>query len=93
MIKLVLSSEHLVIGALFVWYVVYTVTRTDGPWQVFLRMRERYPLGGLTTCPKCLAFWLALIFLVLVYFDVAWLAYPFALAGGAIALGAFIGLL
>lgn len=46
------------------WYVAYTVTSTHGPFMVFERIRKVTTLGGLLTCPVCLAFWAALVLLI-----------------------------
>lgn len=54
----------LVIIALATWYVAYAVTSTHGPGGVFERIRKVTTLGGLLTCPVCLAFWAALVLLI-----------------------------
>lgn len=46
------------------WYVAYAVTSTHGPFTVFERIRKVTTLGGLLTCPVCLAPWVALALLL-----------------------------
>lgn len=41
-------------------YCGYTVSSTAGPFNVFATLRKRLPLGGLTSCAKCLLPWVAL---------------------------------
>jgi len=43
------------------WYISYAVVNTTGPFGVFEWLRERLPLGGLTTCIICLSVWVALV--------------------------------
>ena len=54
----------LLIIALATWYIAYAVTSTHGPFNVFERARKVTTLGGLLTCPVCLAFWAALVLLL-----------------------------
>lgn len=49
----------LLILAAACWYAAYVITSSDGPFAVFKRLRALLPLGGLTTCIVCLAFWIA----------------------------------
>lgn len=46
------------------WYLAYSVTSTHGPFNVFDRLRKLTTLGGLLTCPVCLAPWVALALLI-----------------------------
>lgn len=54
----------LLIVAFASWYLAYAVTSTHGPFNVFERIRKVTTLGGLLTCPICLAFWAALVLLI-----------------------------
>lgn len=51
-----LPLDALALG-LAAFYAAYVVTRTHGPFGVFAHLRDRVPLGGLTTCFYCLALW------------------------------------
>lgn len=54
----------LIIVVFAAWYVAYAVTSTHGPFNVFERVRKVTTVGGLLTCPVCLAFWAALVLLI-----------------------------
>lgn len=49
------------------WYVAYAVTSTHGPFNAFEWARKHLPHGGLLTCPVCLAFWTALVLVIVPY--------------------------
>lgn len=66
--------------SLATWYLSYAFTQTKGPCGVFIRIRTRFPLGGLTTCIYCIAPWLGLAFYGLSQIA-AWALLPFAAAG------------
>ena len=51
----------LLINAASSWYLSFAVTSTDGPFNIFRRLRQTLPLGGLTACIICLIFWIALV--------------------------------
>lgn len=75
----------LLLLALGTWYVAYSVTKTHGPYHVFEKLRAALPLGGLTACIVCCAFWAALG-LYLLSLVLMPLVYIFGAAGGAILL-------
>jgi hypothetical protein len=54
----------LLIPALACWYIAYALTKTHGPFSAFEWMRKHLPHGGLLECPVCLAFWAALVLLL-----------------------------
>lgn len=54
----------LLIITLATWYVSYAVSSTHGMFGIFERARKSLPHGGLLDCPVCLAFWVALILLL-----------------------------
>lgn len=41
----------------------WMVAKLHGPWHVFEKLRERFPLGGLLKCWKCLSIWWAFVLL------------------------------
>lgn len=43
------------------FYLAFVVARTHGPFDVFKTIRDRWPVGGLTTCMYCLSVWAALL--------------------------------
>lgn len=52
------SGLDLVLLALAVLYGSHVITRLDGPFGLFARMRARWPHGPLH-CRYCVGFWLA----------------------------------
>jgi O-antigen/teichoic acid export membrane protein len=75
------------------WRLANMLSREHGPFRVFSKMRERFPLGGLTACVYCMSIWCALP-LLLIY---AWapvlniLIWVLAISGGALLLRSFTG--
>jgi Protein of unknown function (DUF1360) len=49
------------LAALAVWRLTHLFTKEDGPWEVFLRLREGIP-GQLFSCFYCLSLWIAVPF-------------------------------
>lgn len=78
----------LLIIALATWYVAYAVTSTHGPFNAFERVRKVTTLGGLLTCPVCLAFWAGLILLLA---PMGIVTQALAVAGAAMLLHGFAG--
>lgn len=76
---------------LAVLYTAEVISSKAGPFNVFVNLRARVPLGGLTGCPWCLWPWLAVVFIGLYYVwpPVVWV---FAVAGGAAALRSYTGI-
>lgn len=82
-----------------VYYISYTVTRTDGPGDIFLRLRIRAgsydygqdgePItstGKLFSCPVCFSFYVAVVILFMHLFHYAYFDFVimvFSLAGAA----------
>ncbi len=73
------------------WYAAYVVATKGGPFDVFGRLRQRLPLGGLTGCIVCLAFWFGAAFYALALAGWYWAIYPFSAAGAAILLYRYTG--
>lgn len=74
---------NLLILMLAAFYVAYAVSSTHGPAGIFARLRDRLPLGGLTTCIICLAPWCSAVFYLLML-TVPYVVYVFAAAGGVV---------
>ncbi len=87
-----LSLPDLLILALATLYSAYALTKTHGPFGMFVALRNHLPLGGLTTCMTCAAFWLALLFWALWQTPVQPAVMVFAAAGGAVFLAQYVGL-
>jgi hypothetical protein len=81
----------LLIMILAVWRISHMISREDGPFCVFKRLREKLPLGGLTACIYCLSVWIAAA-LYLLWFTAFQPVIPiFALSAGALMLGSYTG--
>jgi len=55
-----LSAVDAIALGLATFYLAFVLTRTHGPFSVFKTIRERWPLGGLTTCMYCMCIWAAI---------------------------------
>lgn len=86
-----MSPFDFLILLLATWYAAYVVATKGGPWDVFGWLRLHAPLGGLTKCIVCLAFWFGIVFYVLLLTPLAPVVYPFSAAGAAILLYRFTG--
>lgn len=84
------ALDYLFIAAA-VWYWVYALTRSHGPFGIFAGIREHAPLGGLTTCLFCSSLWLALLMWVLWPTVVQPFVIVSGLAGIAVMLGNYTG--
>jgi hypothetical protein len=82
----------LIILAAATLYVAYAIGWSHGPYEVFVRLRDRFPLGGATECTFCLSFWAALILWLVWQTPVQPLVYIFAAAGLATAVGSYTGI-
>lgn len=78
--------------ALATGYWAYAISKTDGAFGVFEWTRRHLPLGGLTTCPICLSFWLALVMGLLMPTPLYPIVVISAGAGAATLLGFYTGL-
>jgi hypothetical protein len=75
-----------------VLYLAHVVTTLAGPWDLFLRWREQKVLGGLTTCIWCTAPYVATLTFC-AYWFVPGLVWPFAIAGLALCLRTYTGVM
>jgi hypothetical protein len=73
------------------WYVSFVVTRLDGPGKLFLSLRSKSVLGGVTECIYCLSFWVAVGLYALLYYQVTELVYVLGITGAAHILAAYTG--
>jgi hypothetical protein len=77
--------------AVATWYIAHVITRTDGPYGVFRKLRKEMPMGGLLTCITCASIWVALIFWIVWQTPIGAVVYPFTIAGAGLMFGAFSG--
>ena len=86
-----MSLPNLLILALATWYISHCVTREKGAFNVFGRIREYLPLGGLTLCIYCLSVWVAIPCYILLNTRFAVLVYLPAIAGAALMMRSYTG--
>ena len=86
-----LTITDYAILAAAVWRLSYALAKERGPFAVFATLRERLPLGGLTTCYKCASFWVALLMLVLYATPLRLVVVVFAVSGLALMASAYTG--
>lgn len=87
-----LQPFDLLVIALATLYLSYALTKTHGPFELFATIRTKLPLGGLTTCMVCAAFWIAALFYLLWLTPLQPLVYVFAAAGGAVLASYYVGM-
>lgn len=82
----------LVMLALATLYWSHAISRTHGAFGMFEWARKRLPLGGLTACPVCLSFWIAILMWLLIQTPLHPIVAVSAAAGGAVVVGWYVGL-
>lgn len=87
-----MSALDLLLLSLATLYAAFALTKTHGAFGMFTWARQHIPLGGLTACIVCAAFWFALAFYVLLQTDLNLLVWIFAAAGGAVAVAYYTGM-
>ncbi len=65
------------------WRLTSLLVQEDGPFQVFARLRDTLPHGGLLTCIWCCSVWTAAL-LYLLYLYIQWPVWILAISAGAI---------
>lgn len=73
------------------WRLAFLLVGDVGPYQVFRRLRTRFPLGGLSSCIYCMTCWTALLMYVLWQTPLAPVVTLFALMGAALMLSSYTG--
>ena len=81
----------LLIISLATFYCAYAVSSSTGPWSVFVWLRNRFKLGGLTSCLVCLSPWIAALFYVIQQTSAAWIVSIFAIAGASVLVWRYTG--
>jgi hypothetical protein len=85
-----MTPFELVLVGFAVLYSSEVLATKKGPFGICERIRERFPLGGLTNCVWCLWPYFSIMFLV-IYRWIPILVYPFAIAGAVAAVHAYTG--
>jgi hypothetical protein len=86
-----MNPLDLLILALATWRLAYLVTSEKGPFDIALRFRTRFPLGGLTSCLKCASLWCAAVLFVLGLTPLYPVVWVLAVSGAALMLASFSG--
>lgn len=86
-----LTITDLLILAAATWRISFMLTSDIGPWQVFRRMRKRFPIGGLTTCIYCMSTWIGVLMFGLYQTDLRPVVVVCAVMGIALMLGSYTG--
>lgn len=81
----------LLIITLATFYAAYAVSASSGPWSVFVWLRNRLPLGGLSACLVCLSPWLAALFYVLMFTPLYVAVNVLAIAGASVLVWRYTG--
>lgn len=87
-----MTLADLAVVALATLYAAFALTKTHGPFGVFTWIRARLPLGGVTACIVCAAFWCSVTFYVLWLTPARPLVWVFAAAGLAVFAGQYVGM-
>lgn len=74
----------LIVLALATFYVAHALANTHGPFGAFGDLRQKLPLGGLTSCMVCLSPWAAAIFYLMLTTGSGWVVWIFAVAGASV---------
>lgn len=79
-----MTPFDLITLALFAWYVSFVLIRTEGPFKIFLRVRNVTTLGGLLQCIVCLVIWASGLGYVLIQIGLEPIVHIGAIAGLAL---------
>lgn len=71
-------------------YATEVLTRRSGPYNMFGWIREKVPMGGLTTCSWCAVIWISGV-MTLLYFFLPQAVWVFSVAGAAMMLRSYTG--
>lgn len=87
-----MSLSDLLVVTLATLYAAHAITGTHGAFGVFTWVRAHLPLGGLTSCIVCMAFWCALVFYGLWLTPLQPIVWIVATAGGAVFAARYVGM-
>lgn len=91
------SPFEFVLLAIATWQIAHIITKDSGPYNLVGAFRTRFPLGGLTTCLRCCAVWVAIalyaVYLLVTRQPVTGMAVVFvpAISGAALMLASYSG--
>lgn len=62
---------------------------SDGPWDIFLNHRVRYPKSPLT-CFKCTAFWVSMLTFIVYVLGLSFFMLPLAILGAVLIIDSLV---
>lgn len=87
-----MNIADLAVIAVATLYLAYALTKTHGAFGMFSWIREHLPLGGMTACIVCAAFWCAVAFYAVWFTPLQPLVWIVAAAGLAVLAGQYTGM-
>lgn len=85
-----LAWLDLAVIAIATWRLAYMISSESGPWNIFVWLRQRLALGGLTSCIMCLSVWVGAAMLAL-HLAVPIMTWALAASGLALMLRSYTG--
>ena len=73
------------------WRLAFFITREEGPWRIAERLRNRFPLGGATSCVYCASFWTTLLMAALWLNGLSFVVLVFAASAAGLMLAVYSG--
>lgn len=70
----------LIIAALSTYGLSSLIVYKDGPFDVFLKLRNKYQTSAIH-CVTCLSVWVSVPFVILIFLGLTWLLVPLAIVG------------
>lgn len=86
-----MNALDLLILTFATFYIAYSIANTDGPFGSFGDLRNKLPLGGLTSCMVCLSPWVAALLYITLLAGATWFVWLFAAAGASVFLYRYTG--
>lgn len=86
-----MTALELLVLALAAWRLAFMLVLERGPFDLFARLRARWPLGGLLTCVYCASVWTAALLLLLWPTPLRFIAVVLAVSAAGLMLAAFSG--
>lgn len=86
-----ITPLELIIVIAATWHLAQLVTSETGPYDLLLKFRTRYPLGGLTTCIRCFSPYAGAIVLCMWLIGLNGLVWILGISGAALMLRSYTG--